>query len=86
MKNKYAILTFYTSWCGLGFIRGTNSYKYKKEKYLYIDSITYGLYGTLMYANPSLLPVFLYKELYRLEINMRNLEDEKDSKFYNDLL
>lgn len=29
MKNKYSIaIICYTSWCGLGFIRGINSYKY----------------------------------------------------------
>ena len=87
MKNNYAILTFYTSWCGLGFIRGANSYKYeKKEKNLYVDLIKYGLFGTIMYANPALFPIFIYKELYRLEINMRNLEDEKKNRYYNTLL
>ena len=34
MKIKYSIaLISYTSWCGLGFIRGVNSYKYTDNKY-----------------------------------------------------
>jgi hypothetical protein len=44
MKIKYRIATIcYTSWCGLGFIRGIKSYNYihnkyeKKEPYLYLE-------------------------------------------------
>ena len=93
MTNRHIVLTCYTSWCGLGFIRGMNSYDYGKKniykyekKYIYTDSISNGLLGTIFYANPVLFPYFIYKELYRLEINIRNLEDEKKSKYYNDLL
>lgn len=89
MKNKYFIATIcYTSWCGLGFIRGINSYKYDKikEPYIYSDSIIDGLIGIFVYGNPILLPLFIHKELYRLEVNIRNLENEKKSKFYNKLI
>jgi len=81
-----------TCWCGLGFMRGINSHKYnynkyeKNEDYLYINSICYGIFGITVYANPFLLPVTVFKEFYRLEINVRNLENKKKTDFYNELL
>ena len=54
--------------------------KYKKDKpYIYTDSIIKGFYGIILYANPALLPYLIYKESYRVEINLRNLENEKNS-------
>lgn len=82
----------YSGWCGLGFIRGVHSYKYthnkydKNEPYIYSNSIIEGFFGIVMYANPILLPFAIHKELYRLEINIRNLENEKKSRYYNDLI
>jgi hypothetical protein len=76
----------YISWGGLGFIRGINSYKYeKKENYLYVNSVCYGIYGIGLYISPFLLPFSLHKEIYRLEVNLRNLENEKKTKYYNNL-
>jgi hypothetical protein len=83
----------YTSWCGLGYIRGIKSYTYnynkyqkkEKEDYLYLHSLCYGVVGIGLYANPFLLPFSLYKELYRLEVNVRNLENEKNTTYYNTL-
>lgn len=93
MKLKHSIMILgYTGWCGLGFNRGVNSYKNTynkydlKENYLYSNSIIYGLFGGFIYANPFFVPILIYKELYRLEINIRNLESEKKSNFYNDVL
>jgi len=99
MKNKYLYTIGYTSWStlgfiswsSLGFIRGLNSYKYNHNKYektnnyLYLNLVCYGFCGLSLYANPFLLPVFVYKEIYRLEVNLRNLEEEKNSNFYNNL-
>lgn len=93
----YTAIICYTTWCGLGFIRGTNSYKYshiknshykyeKKEPYLYLDYIVYGLFGIIIYGNPVFYPLLIHKEIYRLEINVRNLEDEKKNKYYNEVL
>lgn len=82
----------YTGWCGLGFFRGINSYKYshnkyeKKEEYLYLNLFGNGFFGAIIYANPFCLPLTLYKEIYRLEVATRNLENEKNSSFYNNLL
>ena len=80
----------YISWGGLGFIRGINSYKYNhnkynKEDYLYLNSVCYGVFGVTLYCNPFLLPLTVYKEIYRLEVNLRNLENEKNKNYYNDL-
>ena len=45
-----------------------------------------GFMGTVVYLHPLLLFLVVPKELYRLEVNMRGLEDEKKSDFYNRLL
>ena len=93
LNYKYKIaLVSYTLWCGIGFKRGINSYKYnhikyeKNESYIYSNSIIDGIFGIIMYANPILFPLTLHKELYRLEINSRNLENEKKSRYYNELI
>ena len=90
-KYKIAIVS-YTIWCGLGFKRGLNAYEYshnnkynKNESFIYSNSIIDGIFGVIMYANPILFPFTLHKELYRLEINARNLENEKKSSYYNEL-
>lgn len=83
MKAKY-LLPVYGGWVGLGFYRGTNMYRHdvKSEKFMYSDSIGWGLFGMFMYANPAFFPVGMRKEAYRLEVNARNLEIEKK---YHDL-
>jgi len=93
MNIKYKIsIIAYTSWCGLGFIRGVKYYKYiynkyeKNESYIYSNSVINGLFGIIIYANPILLPITLHKELYRLEVNIRNLENEKNGIYYNNLI
>ena len=74
----------------IGFIRGMNQYDYEyneynkyKKDYLYTNKIGTGLIGTFIYINPAFFPIVVYKEFYRLEINLRGLEDEKNSYFYN---
>jgi hypothetical protein len=91
MKHKIFVIG-YTGWCGLGFIRGINYYKYSHNKYektkpyIYSTSMMNGLFGIIIYANPISFPVTLYKELYRFEVNIRKLESEKKSMYYNHLL
>jgi hypothetical protein len=83
-KNKMKIAVV-TMWCLLGFKRGLNHYDYNYAKYdreenkpyMYTSKIPYGVAGTLFYANPFTTPIKLYKELYRLEVNIRGLESEK---------
>jgi hypothetical protein len=45
-----------------------------------------GLFGSLLYVNPFLFPFIIKKELYRLEVNIRGLDEEKDKKYYYDIL
>ena len=96
MKNKNLIIIIYSSWSGLGFIRGINYYKYNNNKYnnnkyitnepyMYSNSILYGMYGMIKYSNPFLLPFTIYKELYKLEVNIRDLKDVKNDSYYNEL-
>jgi len=86
--NKALPLLGYTGWCGLGFIRGLNSYHhhhttYEKGTYLYLHAVGYGCCGILLYTNPVMLPFSVYKEIYRLEVNVRKLEDEKNDFYYS---
>jgi hypothetical protein len=85
-----------SAWSGLGFIRGVQSYKYNHNKHIYnksnnpepiiyLNSICNGCFGILLYGNPFCLPISLYKEIYRLEVNIRKLETEKNTDFYNNL-
>ena len=93
INKKFTVAAIgFTSWCGVGFIRGVNNYKYTHYKYdnekpfIYFSCFINGLFGIIMYANPILLPICIYKEMYRLEVDIRNLETEKKSNFYNDLI
>lgn len=87
IKVKHVLLLGYTGWVGLGFYRGIHSYKFQKEKYketiLFTDQICNGCLGSLFYGVPFLFPIFIHKEIYRLEVNVRKLEKEKKSSYYN---
>lgn len=88
INKKLAIIT-YTGWCVLGCKRGINHYNYnhpKKEEYFYSVAICNGFLGSLLYANPFLFPYFISKEIYRLEVVVRNLEKEKKKDYYNDII
>jgi len=86
---QYSIIT---GWSVLGFKRGLNFYDYKYKKYNQKDVYLYslktfnGFFGTLLYLNPFLFPIMITKEIYRLEVNIRNIEYEKNSDYYNELL
>ena len=73
-------------WGIIGVNRGCNYYEYEheydKKSYYYIDKIFYGIAGLLIYINPCFLPITTYKELYRLEINLRGLKEEKKNEYY----
>ena len=84
-------------WPALGFKRGINSYDYnysnnrlyrhsEKMKYpLYLDKLVWGIGGMLWYSIPVGWFLGLYKEIYRLEVNLRNIEDEKKTAYYNEV-
>ena len=90
-KNDIMLIFSGSSWTLLGFKRGLDSYDYnynkyksiKKETYLYISKGQQGLLGVFLYINPFFLPINIYKEIYRLEVNIRGLEEEKKSDYYN---
>ena len=78
-----------TGWGTVGFNRGVNEYDYKhkyndyyKKKYFYTDRMFSGFLGFFVYINPFLAPYIIYKELYRLEVNYRGLDDEKKTEYY----
>jgi len=83
-------------WPLLGFKRGMNSYDYhhsKNDLYikqkgppLFIDKICWGICSAGAYINPCIIPLILYKEVYRLEVNLRGLEEEKKKDYYNKVL
>jgi hypothetical protein len=73
----------------LGFNRGMNDYEFRITNYnkkIYSMKIWYGIFGVMTYLNPVLLIFTIPKEMYRLEVNLRNMDDEKKTNFYNTLL
>ena len=100
MNNTKKIIRVVTicGWPALGFKRGMNSYDYnysnnrlyrhsEKMKYpLYLDKLVWGIVGMLWYLNPVGGFFGLYKEIYRLEVNLRNIEDEKLTAYYNEVM
>jgi hypothetical protein len=88
-KKDLVLFLSGTSWGLLGFKRGLHSYDYKytksihKEPYLYISKGQQGFWGLFLYINPLLLPINMYKEMYRFEVNLRGLEEEKKTDYYN---
>ncbi len=76
----------------LGFKRGIEDYDYTHKNkhftnntYLYSRRTAIGIIGMVFYVNPFTMPLFICKEIYRLEANIRELEEEKKSDFYNRL-
>ena len=57
----------------------------EKPNKFYITSIIYGLYGSLFYI--ALIPgiFYFFKEIYRTEIYLRNMDDEKEKEYFNTL-
>jgi hypothetical protein len=88
-------------WVALGFYRGIRSYEYdhkneciqyeknkeynKKPQYLYSSCMGVGLLGSFLYVNPFLAPLIIPTELYRLEVNLRGLDEEKEKRKYNNI-
>ena len=78
--KKKKVIIIGSSWVSLGVYRGILSYNKitKNKDYLYTDSVMHGLLGGLIYLNPCLIPIILYKEMNRLETNIRGLELKSD--------
>ena len=91
---KYEFLL--ASWSALGFYRGVHSYKYEIEtytkryskpvRYLYSAMLLHGIVGSSLYLFPLLWPITMAKEIYRIEVNLRGLNEDKQTRYYNELL
>jgi len=65
----------------------------RNEPYLISNTITHGskllvagALGVLIYLHPIYLPFTIPKEIYRLEVCIRGLDDEKKTERYNSYL
>jgi len=92
--KKIIPLTLYASWSILGFKRGMDTYdfkynknheKFNKKIYLYSDKMIYGVVGMFFYILPWFCLITIPKEIYRLEVNLRGIEDEKQTDYYKGL-
>ena len=84
-KHKM-IITSFTMWGSIGFMRGVQSYNFENVTTLYTDKFFNGILGTFLYLNPGTAAFMLYKEMYRLEVKLFNIKIEKESNFYNKLI
>lgn len=94
-RKEIIQITAGLSWGLLGFKRGMDDYNYSyqdrkqnnpKEKYLYSTKIYFGMFGTFIYLCPLTAFISIPKEIYRLEVNLRGLESEKNTKYYKNLI
>ena len=97
IKNGVRFIAVWV-WPVLGFNRGLNSYNYNYEQNklyrhgkqiknpFYLDKLAWGIGSAIAYLNPCTGLIVLYKEVYRLEVNLRGLEDEKKTDYYNEVL
>jgi hypothetical protein len=84
MNIKLKVLYFL--WISLGYKRGLDNYHHSNPSlYLYKNKVLNGLMASIMYASPVVSPFVLNKEIFRLEVYIRNLEDEKNKTSYYDL-
>ena len=77
-------------WGALGCYRGMKEYQYSVQKYelpyMYMTHGLFGMAGTLCYMNPFLLGLIVPKEVYRMDMLLRGLENEKESDKYNEVI
>lgn len=90
----YKIRAIYSgigAWTALGVFRGFKSYDYVQSKpknrstFLYSVKFLYGLGGGICYVCPLLLPITFAKEIYRAEVVLRGLEEDKKTYYYNEI-
>jgi hypothetical protein len=84
-------ITLIPIWASLGFYRGVEEYntdikKYKESVYLYTNCIGFSLLISICYLNPLMIPLIIKKEIYRLEVNIRKLDKEKENPFYKQII
>jgi hypothetical protein len=59
-------------------------YRGDKPEYFYTSSICFGILGGFLYANPFTFGAVILKEIYRLEVNVRGLNEEKEKDNYHE--
>jgi hypothetical protein len=84
------ITSAFLGWGLLGFYRGQRDYDYEFSKintslYLYSCRMIYGIAGMCIYTFPLAWVIFIPIEIYRLEVYIRNL-DEQNKEYYNRFL
>ena len=57
----------------------------EKPNKFYLTTIISGLYGSLFYITPIPGIFYFFKEIYRTEIYLRNMDDEKEKEYFNTL-
>jgi hypothetical protein len=57
----------------------------KIPEYLYSTCFFCGFIGAFVYMTPFSWPIIIPKEIYRLEVNIRGLDKEKETDKYNQL-
>ena len=55
----------------------------EKPTYFYTTKIYNGFIGVVLYLFPISIPHIIIKEIYRIEINFRNIKQEKETEYYN---
>jgi hypothetical protein len=96
IKTKFLLGAYIGLTSNLGFKRGVDSYLYElerdnkrykidnqKKNFFYSQSVLNGALGIFLYVIPPVNLIMLQKEIYRLEVNLRDLESEKNSDYYN---
>lgn len=58
----------------------------KKPTYFYAACFGSGTFGGLMYVNPFFIPIIISKEIYRLEVNIRGMNEEKEQPSFYEIL
>lgn len=57
-----------------------------KPKFMTTSCIFRGFMGTALYLFPCTMPFVAYKEIYRLEMNIRGIDEDINSTNYYDLI
>ncbi|NBY41342.1 MAG: hypothetical protein EBQ66_10775, partial [Flavobacteriia bacterium] len=91
MLKRSRVAAGAVAWCSLGFYRGMALYDHRfntrriganDPPYMYSYRIYNGCNGVFFYANPVFLLFIIPKEIYRLEVNFREIHSEKKKDRY----
>lgn len=91
-RNFKIGVAIYSSMFGLGVYRGIQKYNYNMRKnkylppYLYTSAFTHGIGNGLVYMAFPLWVFILPKEIYRLEVSLRGLKEEKEKGEYYEII